>query len=245
MRLPTGIKVCALFLCKWKWVSECFSTSFRVNAERGNSGVFVHEAVCDPAIGALVSIHSVNLQDKGPRRLVLQDRRALSVLLTLGRRRWQAERDGWEEEKISNVSMDKPRSILHSIETVRECVGSGMLFILKGQSKDYLLVGQKVEHGHRIMSKHRKKVGSLGPLLPSIYFLHLPILFTVGGMMVVGSGVQEPISASMGRGWCAHCSSCALVNMRSVDLLCCDKTTGNGENTSGRAAFVKKYVIIL
>lgn len=66
----------------------CFSTSVWVYTECGHSGVFVHEAVCDSAIGALISIHSVDLQNERPRRLVLQDRRALSVLLTLRRGRW-------------------------------------------------------------------------------------------------------------------------------------------------------------
>lgn len=60
------------------------STCVRVDAECRHRGVFVHEAIRDLSIGALVCIHSVNLQDERPRRLVLQDRRALSVLLALG-----------------------------------------------------------------------------------------------------------------------------------------------------------------
>lgn len=64
-------------------VTSCFSTCVRVNTECWHSGVFVHEAVCDPSVRALVSIHSMDLEDERPRWLILQDRRALSVLLTL------------------------------------------------------------------------------------------------------------------------------------------------------------------
>lgn len=49
------------------------STSVWVNAECRHSGVFVHEAICDPSIGALVSINSMDLQNKCSCRLVLQD----------------------------------------------------------------------------------------------------------------------------------------------------------------------------
>lgn len=54
-------------------VCECFSTSVWVYAECRHSGVFVHKAICDSAIRALVGIHSVNLQNKRPHWLVLQD----------------------------------------------------------------------------------------------------------------------------------------------------------------------------
>lgn len=87
-----------------------------MDTECRHSGVFVHEAVSDPAIGALVSIHSVNLQNKRPRWLVLQDRRALSVLLTLRRVKTAGTEVGGREDH-SNVSMEKLRSALYSIET--------------------------------------------------------------------------------------------------------------------------------
>ena len=84
--------------------SVCFSTSVWVYTECGHGGVFVHEAVCDPAIGALVSIHSMNLQNERPRRLVLQDGRALSVLLTLRRVTQRADVGGREDH--SSVSLE-------------------------------------------------------------------------------------------------------------------------------------------
>lgn len=86
-------------------MSVCRSTGVWVYTECGHSGVFVHEAVCDPAIGALVCIHSMNLQNERPRWLVLQDRRALSVLLALRRMRRE------EEEDHSSESMEKLRPI--------------------------------------------------------------------------------------------------------------------------------------
>lgn len=49
------------------------STGVWVDAERRHGGVLVHEAVGDPSIGALVSIHGVDLQHKRSCRLVLQD----------------------------------------------------------------------------------------------------------------------------------------------------------------------------
>lgn len=51
----------------------CGSTGVWVDAERRHGGVFVHEAVCDSSIGALVSVDGVDLQNKRSRRLVLQD----------------------------------------------------------------------------------------------------------------------------------------------------------------------------
>lgn len=60
-----------------------FCTSVRMNTEGRYSGILVHESIRDSPIGALVSIDSMNLQNKCPCWLVLQDRRALSVQLTL------------------------------------------------------------------------------------------------------------------------------------------------------------------
>lgn len=74
-------------------VTVCLSTGIRVYTERRHRGVFVHEPICYSAIGALVSIHSMNLENKRSRWLVLQDRCALSVLLTLRRMR-AAKRTG-------------------------------------------------------------------------------------------------------------------------------------------------------
>lgn len=92
IRIPSGIKVCVqyVYVCTSDGeVGLCmsFSTCVWVYTECGHRGVFMHEAVCDPAIGALVSIHSMDLQNERPCWLVLQDRGALSVLLTLRRRR--------------------------------------------------------------------------------------------------------------------------------------------------------------
>lgn len=123
-------------------VCVCVGTGIWVYTECGHSGVFVHEAVCDPAIGALVSIHSMNLQNKRPRRLVLQDRRALSVLLTLRRMRQRAG-----GRKRRSLQCKYGESTINSPfyrNCKQECVGGGILLILKGQMKDYLLVGQKV-----------------------------------------------------------------------------------------------------
>lgn len=53
----------------WTWSS----TGVWVNAERWHGGVFVHEAICDPSIGALVSVDGVDLQHKRSCWLVLQD----------------------------------------------------------------------------------------------------------------------------------------------------------------------------
>lgn len=61
----------------------CWGTCVGMNAECRHSGVFVHETVCNPSIGALVSVHCVDLQYKRSRWLILQDWCALSVLLTL------------------------------------------------------------------------------------------------------------------------------------------------------------------
>ena len=101
----------------------CFSTGVWVYAERRHGGVLVHEAVCDPAIRAFVSVHSVNLQNKSSRWLVLQDRCALSVLLTLRRARERAERTGGRKRRPGNVSMEKVRSILHSVESQARLCG--------------------------------------------------------------------------------------------------------------------------
>lgn len=51
----------------------CRSTGVWVDAECRHSGVFVHEAICDPSIGALVSVNGMDLQNKRSRWLVLQD----------------------------------------------------------------------------------------------------------------------------------------------------------------------------
>lgn len=61
----------------------CRGTCVGVNAECRHSGVFVHEAICNPSVGALISVHCVYLQDKRSRRLIFQDWCALSVLQTL------------------------------------------------------------------------------------------------------------------------------------------------------------------
>lgn len=117
-------------LCKWKQVCVCSSTGVRVYTECRHSGVFVHEAVCDPAIGALVSIHSMNLQNESPCWLVLQDWRALSVLLTLRRKRQREGRSGGRErtrEDNSNVStvwrnLDQYSILLKTVrKSVWEC----------------------------------------------------------------------------------------------------------------------------
>lgn len=72
-------------MCKYMDLTGtiCLGTCVGVNAECRYGGVFVHEAVCDPSIGAFVSIHRMDLQDECPCWLILQDWRALSVLLTL------------------------------------------------------------------------------------------------------------------------------------------------------------------
>lgn len=74
---------CSVCVCVCTRVLVCFRTGFWVYTKCRHSRVFVHEAICDPAIGAFVSIHSMNLQNKRPRWLVLQDGCALTVLLTL------------------------------------------------------------------------------------------------------------------------------------------------------------------
>lgn len=94
-------------------VCVCFSTGVWVYAKRWHSGVFVHEAVCDSAIRALVSIHSMNLQNKCPHWLVFQDGCTLSVLLTLRRTRQ------WAEGEV--------RSIFFTVKSVR---GRMQFFIL-------------------------------------------------------------------------------------------------------------------
>lgn len=62
-------------LCKYMELTGtiCLGTCVGVNAECRYGGVFVHEAVCDPSIGAFVSIHRMDLQDECPRWLILQD----------------------------------------------------------------------------------------------------------------------------------------------------------------------------
>lgn len=113
----------------------CFCTSVWVDTEARHRGVFVHETVGDSAVGALVCVHGVNLQDEGSRRLVLQDRGAVSVLLTLRSRRRQVgerkKRSG-RQDRV-NVTAEKLGSIDGSVGTEQNGVGV----------KQYLVEGQK------------------------------------------------------------------------------------------------------
>lgn len=57
--------MCYAVLCSGKHMeltgTMCFGTCVRVDAECRHRGVFVHEAICDPSIGALVSIYRMDL----------------------------------------------------------------------------------------------------------------------------------------------------------------------------------------
>lgn len=66
-------------------------TGVRIDVKPGRHSVSVHDAVFDLSVDPHVGVVGLDEQDKRPRRLVLQDHRVQTVVLTLRAQTAQSE----------------------------------------------------------------------------------------------------------------------------------------------------------